>query len=102
FEDGEMIQTVTKSEYGRLFKVEISESLKVRDWLTFVDAKYDFIQHPGYIQVVRTDTIESRLKPRWYWFWFEKQCVRLEHRFVMLSMKEKAENGDSNELAAAP
>ncbi len=92
FDTGEMVQEVTTNEYGQTFRVKITESLELRDWLDFVDAGYEFKQEPGFVRVIRTDTIESRLRPRWYWHWFESQCVKLEHRYVMRSMKRKAES----------
>ncbi len=91
FEEGAMVQKVTADDYGRLFSVEITEPLAVRDWLSFVDARYEFVGRAGGVEVVRSDTIESRLAPRWYWRWFEEQCVRLEHRYVLRSMKASAE-----------
>lgn len=91
FDQGEMIQQVTVKEYGKSFKVDIVDALHVRDWIKFIDAGYEFIQKEGYVQVIRTDRIESTLRPRWYWHWFEEKCVQAEHRYVLLSMKAKAE-----------
>lgn len=92
FEEGEMIQQVTREEFGKVFQVDIIEcTFEVRDWLTFENAGYEFVQQDGYVQVTRMDTITSTLRPRWYWHWFEEQCVQVEHRFVMSSMKREAE-----------
>lgn len=99
FDSGQMIQNVTTDDFGRSFKVDIVESLDVRDWVSFIDAGYEFIEHDGYVQVVRTDRIESTLQPRWYWHWFEKKCVQLEHQYVMTSMKKKAEQGGAGQPA---
>jgi len=91
FDEGQIRQKVTKSEYGRRLEMDIVESFEVRPWLTFLRADYSFIQRDGYVEVIRTDEITSTLRPRWYWYWFETQCVRMEHRYVMSSMKRKAE-----------
>ncbi len=91
FEEGEMLQQVITSKYGHEFKVKIVESLHVRDWVEFKNAGYTFVQGDGYVEVTRRDKITSTLRPRWYWHWFEAQCVQLEHRYVMESMKRKAE-----------
>lgn len=91
FEQGQMVQKVTVSEYGKSFQIDIVEALHVRDWLTFIDAGYEFIEHDGYVQVIRTDRIKSTLRPRWYWHWFETKCIQLEHRYVMSWMRTKAE-----------
>lgn len=93
FDDGQMRQKISKSDYGQSFKVNIVESFEVRHWLAFKHAGYDFIQYKNHIEVIRTDEIVSTLRPRWYWSWFEEQCVRMEHRYVMKSMKQKAEQG---------
>jgi hypothetical protein len=100
FESGTMIQNVKSAIYGVSFEVEIVESLEVRDWISFIDAGYEFTQHEGYVQVVRTDRIESTLRPRWYWHWFEEECVQLEHQYVMTSMKNKAEQGRTRQNKA--
>ena len=92
FEEGEMIQKVTHQDFGESFRVKIIKcTFAVRDWLSFVNAAYHFVQKDGYVQVTREDTITSTLRPRWYWHWFEEKCVQLEHSFVMSSMKRKAE-----------
>lgn len=91
FDEGQMTQKVTKSEFGKSFEVDIIESFEVRHWLAFEHAGYSFIQHDNHVEVIRTDKIISTLRPRWYWSWFEGQCVRMEHRYVMSSMKRKAE-----------
>jgi len=91
FIEGQMVQRVTSSEFGKRFDVDIVESFEVRHWLAFERAGYTFIEHAGHIEVTRTDEIVSALQPRWYWSWFEEQCVRMEHRFVMSSMKRNAE-----------
>jgi activator of HSP90 ATPase len=41
------------------------------------------------------------LRPRWYWHWFEEECVQLEHQYVMTSMKNKAEQDADDQVAAA-
>jgi len=103
FGEGKMRQKVTKSDYGKSFEVDIVESFEVRHWLAFRNAGYDFIEHEDRIEVIRTDEIVSTLRPRWYWSWFERQCVRLEHRYVMASMKRKAEQTTGgNALPRAP
>ena len=91
FGEGEIRQKVSKSDHGKSFEVDIVESFEVRHWLAFERAGYDFIQHQDHVEVIRTDEIVSTLRPRWYWSWFEGQCVRMEHRYVMASMKRKAE-----------
>jgi hypothetical protein len=93
FGEGQMRQKVTKADFGKSFEVNIVESFEVRHWLAFEHAGYDFIQHEDHVEVIRTDKIVSTLRPRWYWSWFEEQCARMEHRFVMASMKQKAESG---------
>jgi len=95
FDEGQMRQKVTKSDYGESFEVDIVESFEVRHWLAFERAGYEFIQHEDHVEVIRTDEIVSTLRPRWYWSWFEEQCVRMEHRYVMASMKRQAEQGSA-------
>ncbi len=102
FTEGEMRQTVTKSNYGDCFEVDIVKSFEVRPWLAFERAGYAFAEHEEYVEVIRTDEIASRLRPRWYWSWFEAQCVRMEHRYVMSSMKRKAEHAAEGTPATPP
>ena len=93
FEEGEMFQKVTQDDYGKSLAVDIGDcTFEVRSWLTFKNARYEFIQHDRYVQVIRTDCIASTLRPRWYWQWFEEKCIQIQHRFVMSSMKRKAEH----------
>jgi len=93
FEEGEMHQVITNEDIGKSFSVDIVEcTFVIREWLSFINASYNFIQRDGFVEVIRTDNIQSTLRPRWYWYWFESKCVQLEHRFVMSSMKQKAES----------
>ena len=99
FDEGQIRQKVTKSVHGKSIEVDIVESFEVRHWLAFEHARYNFIQHEDHVEVIRTDEIFSTLRPRWYWSWFEAQCVRMEHRYVMASMKRQAEQVGAHQPA---
>ena len=102
FDQGKMVQQVTSDEFGKTLEVDIVESLNLRDWISFIAAGYRFVQKESHVEVIRTDRIESTLRPRWYWRWFEEKCVRIEHKYVMTSMKTKAEQGGTDQLASTP
>ena len=93
FDQGEIIQDLVIVEPHKKISVHIVDAtFQVRSWITFQTAMYEFTQEDGYVRVTRTDEIASTLRPRWYWSYFETQCVQLEHRYVLHSMKEKCEN----------
>ena len=96
FDQGQIIQTVSNAEFGQILEVEILEALRVRPWLEFNKASYQFHQHNDFVEVIRTDFITSTLQPRWYWSWFESQCVKLEQRYVLESIRTKAGTVDQS------
>jgi len=100
FESGVMRQTVRESVYGKCYAVSIDVSFVVRTWLSFERAEYRFEQRGETVQVTRTDHIRSQLSPRWYWQWFEAQCVKLEHQYVLQAMKARSELGGTFRDAA--
>lgn len=91
FDEGDILQTITEENYGKNIDLKIVDSFEVRHWLHLEAAGYRFIQRSDHVKVIRTDLIKSELQPRWYWHWFEEQCVRLQHRYVMSSMRKKVE-----------
>ena len=91
FDEGSILQEITEENYGKNIELKIIDSFEVREWLDLDSASYRFVQHSDHVEVIRTDLIRSVLEPRWYWHWFEEKCVRLEHRYVMSSMKRKVE-----------
>ena len=91
FDEGEILQTITGENYGKNIDFKIVDSFEVRHWLHLDEAGYRFVQRSDHVEVIRTDRIRSELQPRWYWHWFEEQCVRLQHRYVMSSMRRKVE-----------
>ena len=91
FDEGSILQEITEENYGKNIELKIIDSFEVREWLDLDSASYRFVQRSDHVEVIRTDLIRSVLEPRWYWHWFEEKCVRLEHRYVMSSMKRKVE-----------
>lgn len=92
FDAGTMYQRITHERPLRQFDVEVlSCDFVVRDWLEFVDASYRFREIEEGVEVLRQTRVRSRLEPRWYWSWFERFCVQLEHDYVLGSMRRMAE-----------
>lgn len=88
FETGMIEEEVTNWEPGRRLDLRIVRStLPGRHWLDFEGASYQFERlSPTETRLTRTTTISSKLRPGWYWRFFEDMGVQAEHRYVFDSV----------------
>jgi hypothetical protein len=88
FESGAIEEEIIGWEPPRLLQMKIKRStLPGRHWLGFVEASYVLAPAPdGGTHLIRSTTISSRLRPRWYWRPFEAMGVEAEHRYLFESL----------------
>jgi hypothetical protein len=85
FETGMIEEEVTNWDPGRRLELRIIRStLPGRHWLQFESASYELEPlSPTETRLTRTTTISSKLRPAWYWRFFEETGVQAEHRYVL-------------------
>jgi hypothetical protein len=88
FENGSIEEEVTYWGPGRQLDLRITRStLPGRHWLQFESASYQLeAVTPTETRLTRTTTISSKLRPAWYWRFFEEMGVQTEHRYVFDSL----------------
>jgi hypothetical protein len=84
FETGMIEEEVTCWEPGRRLDLRIVRStLPGRHWLQFEGASYQLERLSATeTGLTRTTTISSKLRPGWYWRFFEETGVQAEHCYV--------------------
>ena len=89
FDKCTITQEFTAWQKRRRIEFKISgDTLPGNQWLTFVNAGYEWTGEAGKLRGARHTTIESRLWPRWYWEPIERLGVRSEHDFVLHSLDQ--------------
>ncbi len=92
FNQGVIVQEITDWRRGESMAFRMEKStLPGRRWLSFIDARYEFIPQGPATKLIRHTTIGTRLSPRWYWRPLEEWGVTSEHAFVLANVKRSAE-----------
>lgn len=92
FNQGVIEQVITDWRRGESMAFRMEKStLPGRRWLSFIDARYEFIPQGSGTKLIRHTTIGTRLSPRWYWRPLEEWGVTSEHAFVLANVKRIAE-----------
>jgi hypothetical protein len=88
FENGVIEEEVTNWEPRHRLDMRILRStLPGRHWLHFESASYELQRvSPSQTRLTRTTTISSKLRPAWYWRFFERMGVEAEHRYLFESL----------------
>jgi hypothetical protein len=88
FETGMIEEEVTSWEPGvRLDLRIIRSTLPGHHWLQFESASYSLERiSPTETRLTRTTAISSKLRPGWYWRFFEEMGIQAEHRYVFDSI----------------
>lgn len=92
FDGGSIEEKVTEIKPGESLKMKVTDlKLPGLKWLKFEDANYTFFQNNNTTKVTRTTTYQSKLKPRFYWRFWEKQAIKAEHEYVLNDLKRRLE-----------
>ena len=94
FEEGQIVETITKVIPNQYLEMDITSSNLDRDrhWLKFNQDIYQ-IEDLGneLTKIIRTTTYSSTLKPRFYWAFMEELTIASEHDFVFRNLKKDVE-----------
>lgn len=92
FDGGSIEEEVTEIKPGESLKMKVTNfKLPGLKWLKFEDANYTFNQNDSITILTRTTTYQSKLKPRFYWRFWEKQAIMAEHEYVLNDLKRRLE-----------
>jgi hypothetical protein len=94
FDSGSIEERITGWEPQRRFEMLVTDcTLPGRHWLHFLSASYSLKEiSPGRTEVTRTTVISSKLRPAWYWQWFERMGVEAEHQYLFDSLTRSLQN----------
>jgi hypothetical protein len=84
FNSGFIQETIT--EWSPPFRMGLSidrSNMPGRHWLGFESAAYELQPQGDATKLTRTTTITSRLRPIWYWRYFERLGVASEHEYIL-------------------
>jgi len=92
FEGGSIEEKVTDIKRGEFIKMKVTDyDLPGFKWLKFDDAIYLFTQEGDLTKLTRITTYQSKLKPRIYWEFWEKQAIEAQHEYVLNDLKRRLE-----------
>ena len=92
FDSGFIEERITAWDPPNSIEMKIVRStLPGRHWLGFETVSYQIerLQHQSLI--TRTTTISSKLRPAWYWRFFERMGVEAEHRYLFDALFDPAQ-----------
>lgn len=90
FNNGFIQETIT--EWSPPYHMGLSidrTNMPGRHWLGFESAAYELHQEGNATRLTRTTTIASRLRPVWYWRYFERVGVASEHRYILNDLSQR-------------
>ena len=92
FEGGSIEEKVVDIKRGEFIKMKVTDyDLPGFKWLKFDDAIYLFTQEGDLTKLTRITTYQSKLKPRIYWEFWEKQAIEAQHEYVLNDLKRRLE-----------
>lgn len=88
FDRGEIREVVSRWEPASRLEMRITAcTLPGRHWLKFLGASYSLEELPGNrTRLIRETSIESVLRPSWYWRPMERLGVTAEHEYLFRSL----------------
>lgn len=89
FSGGTITERITQLEPGKILRMDvIGYQLTGVRWLGFKEAIYTFepTKNNG-CKMTRVTTYSSKLKPRFYWSWFEQLGISQEHEYVFRNLE---------------
>lgn len=90
FEEGTIEEEVTDIKRGEFIKMKVTDyKLPGFKWLKFDEATYLFTQTDSATKLTRITTYRSKLKPRIYWEFWEKQAIKEQHEYVLNDLKRR-------------
>ncbi len=98
FENGAISEEITELDRGKILRMNVLDSRMVAPgWIEFKEAIYVFEPFgANQCQLTRISTYTSKLKPRWYWRFFERLGIGQEHDYVFANLeKDLKENTKS-------
>lgn len=91
FKSGAIYETIEEWKPPHLMKMRIDRStLPGRPWLDYIDASYELTSVPEGTLLKRKTTITSRLRPSWYWGFFERMGVEAEHGYIFAEIAKRS------------
>jgi hypothetical protein len=94
FEEGKIVEKVTKLEKGKILRMDVIDyQLTGRNWFEFKEAIYTFEElKSGHCKMTRITTYTSELYPRLYWKPLEKIGIEQEHEYVFNNLIKDLKN----------
>jgi len=95
YEGGHLLKRTTRIEEGELYQFEVAEQeLAVGGTMRLSGGRYTLHEvTPGQTEVVVETRYTSTKWPRWFWRPLERFVCHMFHRFLLRSMRKKAEQG---------
>jgi hypothetical protein len=89
FHSGVIEERVTRWEPAHRLDLQVVRAtLPGRHWLKFERASFVLdVLSPNKTRVTRTTTISSKLRPAWYWRYFEAMGIGAEHDYLLRSLE---------------
>jgi hypothetical protein len=94
YESGHLLKRTTRIVEGELYEFEVAEqALAVGGTMRLSGGRYVLNEVPGGIEVAVETRYTSTKWPRWFWRPLERFVCHLFHRFLLRTMRRKAELG---------
>lgn len=95
YEGGHLLKRTTRIEEGELYQFEVAEQdLSVGGSMRLSGGRYTLREvAPGQTEVALETRYTSTKWPRWFWRPLERFVCHMFHRFLLRSMRRKAELG---------
>ena len=95
YEDGHLLKRTTRIEEDKLYEFEVAEqALAVGGTMRLSGGRYMLREvAPGKTEVAVETRYTSTKWPRWFWRPLERFVCHMFHRFLLRSMRRKAELG---------
>jgi hypothetical protein len=94
YEDGHLLKRATRIEKPTLYEFEVArQALAVGGSMRLSGGRYELRERAGGTEVTVITTYSSEKWPRWLWRPLERFVCHMFHRFLLRSMRRRAELG---------